>query len=474
MPSTGLSAGRPGAGSGAAVAADRATLTARYLDEVARRGGTAADLLAVMPTTGMLPDWYRQRYLSRPLFIGHAEADQVNSDLLQVREAIASLPDLLYDGDWAAFARIAGLTEVQSDAVLRTRAGRLTEWLRADMYTDANGLRLMEFNMGSAVGGSDIGEVCRAMLRYQLLREFAREHRLHYPDTMAEQVRLIFAESGFEPGAHPMMAFVDWPVHFGPLAPYLRKVSRRWRGLGLDAHVCHLGQLRMHDGRVWLRGRPVDIIFRIFLIEHLLEPGGPELMFPVLDAVARGEVAMFTPMETDMYGSKAALAMLSDPANRHLFTPAQRAAFDRVLPWTRMMRPGPVALEDGSRVDLMEYALGHPGDLLVKPAFLHGGIGVVAGWDTTEQAWRDSLNQAMGGPYVLQRRIRAIPELFPGDDGEPVAWETTWGVFTSAAGFGGAWAKAFQTQPGRAVLQIGPHRRFAGCLVQHPEPPAQD
>jgi hypothetical protein len=452
------------------VVADRIRLTARYLDEVARQGDTAADLLAVMPTTGMLPDWYKQRYLSRPLFIGHDEADQVNSDLLHVREAIASLPDLLYDGDWAAFAGDAGLTEVQSDAVLRTRGGQLTEWLRADMYPDENGLRLMEFNMGSVVGGSDVGEVCRAMLRYPLLREFARTHRLHHPDTMAEQVRLIFAESGFKPQDRPMLAFVDWPSHYRPLAPYLRKVSRRWRGAGLDAHVCDLSQLRMRDGRVWLRGRPVDIIFRIFLIEHLLEPGGPELIFPVLDAVARGEVAMFTPMETDMYGSKAALAMLSDTANRHLLTPAQRAAVDRVLPWTRMMRPGPVTLEDGSRADLMDYAVAHPEDLLLKPAFMHGGIGVVAGWDTTEQVWRDSLSKAMGGPYVLQRRVRVIPDLFPGDDGETAAWETTWGVFTSAAGFCGAWAKAFQVQPGRAVLQIGPHRRFAGCLVAEPEP----
>jgi len=44
--------------------------------------------------------------------------------------------------------------------------------------------------------------------------------------------------------------------------------------------------------------------------------------------------------------------------------------FDRVLPWTRMMRPGPVTLEDGSTVDLMEYALANPGELMLKPALL--------------------------------------------------------------------------------------------------------
>jgi hypothetical protein len=460
-------------GSAGPAVADRGTLTARYLDEVTRRGETSAGLLAVMPATGILQAWYQQRYLSRPLFLGHAEADQVNHDLLQVRTAIASLPDLLYDGDLTMFAKAVGLTEVQAEGVLRSRPGPVTEWVRADMYPDASGLRLLEFNMGSGVGGSDIGEICRAMLRYPLLREFARAWQLSYPDTMQEQVRLVFAESGFKPGSFPMTAFVCWPEHFAHFAPYLRKLSRRWRGMGLDAHVGHLGQLRMHGGRVWLRGRPVDIIFRIFLLENLLEPRGPELMFPVLDAVGQGEVAMFTPVDGELYGSKTSLAMLSDPANRHLLSAGQAAAIDRVLPWTRMVRPGPVTLEDGSTVDLLEYALSHAADLVLKPALLHGGIGVVAGWDTTEQVWRDSLNQAMGGPYVLQRRIRVIPELYPGEDGGLEAWEATWGVFASASGFAGGYARAFRVQPGQAVLQQVQDRRFAGCLVQRSRPSAQ-
>lgn len=450
--------------------ADRVTLTACYLGEVARRGETGADLLAVMPTTGMLAAHYGKRFISRPLFLGHAEAEQVNSDLQCIRAAMASLPDLLYDGDLAAFARDVGLTEVQIEAALRTRASQLTNWVRADMYPDAQGFRMMEFNMGSAVAGSDAYEITRAMLRYPLLREFARAHRLANVNIIQEQIRQIFAESGFPPDSVPMIALIDWPEHYERIGGFLHKISRRWRDMGVDAHAGHIGHLKVRNGRVWLRGRPVDIIFRIFLSEHLLEPGGPEVMFPVLDAVARGEVKMFTPLDGEMYGSKAPLAMLSDHANRHLFSVAQQAVIDRVLPWTRMMRPGPVTLEDGSTVDLMEYALGHPGDLVLKPSLLHGGAGVVAGWDTSELRWRDALNQAMGGPYVLQRRIMVTPELCPGEDGDVLPWETTWGFFTSATGFGGVYARAFLSQPGTVVGRIGTHLRLGGALVAAPGP----
>jgi hypothetical protein len=463
------------AGLGGQAWAERARLTSLYLDEVARRGQTADDLMGIMPTTGRLYASYKRRWVPRPLFIGHAEASQVNSDLQHIRVAMNTLPDLLYDGDLIAFAKDSGLTEIQAEAVLRTRTEQISEWARADMYPDADGLKLLEFNMGSGIGGSECGAIVQAMLRYPLLREFADTHKLTHVDTMEESIRLLFAETGCDPGSNPRIALVDSPEHYAVIGKYLHSVSRFWRSRGLDTHACHIGQLKLRNGQVWLRGKPVDIIFRIFLLEDLLKPGVPEVMFPVLDAVVRGEVALFSPLDGELFGSKLPLAMLSEHANRHLFTPAQLAAFDRVLPWTRVMRPGPVTLEDGSSVDLMDYALGHPEDLLIKPALLHGGIGVLAGWDpaTTEGVWRHALEQAMGEAFVIQRRVKAIPELAPGEDGELFAWDTTWGVFTSAAGFGGVWARGFPAQTGAAVARVGTGLRITGILIGPPDAPAQ-
>jgi hypothetical protein len=387
-----------------------------------------------------------------------------------------ALPDLLYDGDLIAFAKDCGLTDIQAEAALRTRTEQVTEWARADMYPDAQGLKLLEFNMGSGIGGVECGAIAQAMLRYPLLREFARTHQLTHVDTMQESIRLLFAESGCQPGSSPRIALVDSPEHYAVIGKYLHSVSRYWRSRELDTHACHIGQLKLRNGKVWLRGRPVDIIYRIFLLEDLLKPGAAEVMFPVLDAVVRGEVALFSPLDGELFGSKLPLAMLSEYANRHLFTPGQLAAFDRVLPWTRVMRPGPVTLEDGSTVDLMEYALRHPGDLLLKPALLHGGIGVLAGWDpdTTEGVWRHALGQAMGEAFVIQRRVKAIPEVAPGEDGEPFGWDTTWGVFTSAAGFGGVWARGFPVQTGASVARVGTGLHITGVLIGPPDGPAQD
>jgi hypothetical protein len=440
---------------------DRITLTKHYLEEVARSGVTGKDLVSVITPTGLQAG---PQFLSRPLFIGHDEAQQLNADLQHIWTALVSLPNRLYDGDLVAFGRAVGMTDGQVSAVVRSRTGQVSQLSRPDMYAEADGLRLLEFNIGSAVNGLTISDVCRQMLRHPLLKEFARTHQLHYPDTLRQHFDLIFAETGFARDSHPVVAVADWPERYPRIKRTLQTVARRWRAMGLDAHACHIGQLTMSNGRVWLRGRPVDIIFRIFLAEHLLTPEGHTLMDPVLDAVARGQVVLFTPLDSEMFGSKMPLAMLSDHANRDLFSPAEQAAIDRVLPWTRMVRPGPVTLEDGQTVDLYDYALSHASELVLKPALLHGGKGVLPGWSTqtTPELWRDQLASAMDGPYVLQRRIHPEPELCPSEEGQTIPWVVTWGVFSFPTGYGGVYARAHPTDSPHQITTAGPHLSL-GC-----------
>jgi hypothetical protein len=441
---------------------DRIALTTEYLDEVGRRRARAGELLGPLPRSELLDALYHQRYLSRPVFIGDQEREQLHADLENLRTALAGLPGRLYGGDLVAFARAAGLTDVQAAAVLHGRRTPVTRLTRADLYADQSGFQALEFNVGSAVGGIDNADMCRGLLEHPALAEFAAARRLGYVDTMRAQVGTILAETAAGPGSFPVVAVTDWPDHYPRFAPYLRRLAVRWRELGLDARPCHLGELEVRGGRVWLAGRAVDIIFRLFLIEHLLEPGGPELIEPVLGAAGRGEVALFTPLDSELYGSKGALAMLSDGRNRHLFSPAELASFDRILPWTRMVRPGPVTLTGGRVVDLIDYAVGHQRDLVLKPALLGGGRGVVLGSDRqcSPQRWRAQLAAAAGGPYVIQRRIRPVPELFPGEGGELVPWIVTWGVFTLTCGHGGIYTRAVT-----AESQVGTINRHSGAYV---------
>jgi hypothetical protein len=135
-----------------------------------------------------------------------------------------------------------------------------------------------------------------------------------------------------------------------------------------------------------------------------------------------------------------------------------------------MVRPGPVTMEDGRRVDLLQYALTHQHDLALKPTLLHGGQGVLLGWsaDTSAQAWEEQVRAALDGPYVIQRRIRPVPELFPGEDGDPIPWIVCWGAFTTSNGYGGIFARASTVESNVEVINVGTGAYAGSCLHVRP------
>ena len=149
---------------------NRATLTAAYLDEIKRRGVTGTELLGKLPESEMLNTFYSGRYLSRPLFLGHEEREQLFQDMVNLRSALVSLPNRLFGGDLAAFARAMGANDVQVSAIMRSRGNDVTKQLRADLYVDqSGGFRLLELNMGSALGGMDNADMVRALLEHPCL-----------------------------------------------------------------------------------------------------------------------------------------------------------------------------------------------------------------------------------------------------------------------------------------------------------------
>jgi hypothetical protein len=446
-----------------------ASLTSSYLAEVAARGMPHDRLIEVArEQIELAATSYDGSCLTRPVFLAHAEFAVLRDDLLALHAALASLPGRLFGGDVTAFARAVGMTGLQLAAVAVAGGQPPTRLGRADLFRDARAFRVMELNLGSALGGLDNALLNRAFLTEPAVAEFVATHGLSYTDTMGVLAATLKAECGIGDGEQPLIAVADWPDSFGILHRQLRAGAGQLARYGLTAVACQVGELSYRSGRVWLDGRPVDLVYRVFLIKDLLRPEAGDLAGPLLRAAARGEVKLFAPMDAEVYGSKGALALLSDEANRHLFTAAELARLDRILPWTRMVRPGPVTV-DGSEADMTGYARAEREHLVLKPTALHSGAGVIQGWLTSPDEWRDRLTAAMDGPYVLQRRIRPLAEPFPAPGGvEP--WVLWWGAFLGAPGYGGAIVRG-STDPDAGIKSM-PHGSTGTCCFHQPEPRA--
>jgi hypothetical protein len=446
------------------------SLSQAYLDEAARADLPWDALIDVVQRdVELTATTFRGRCMSRPVFLSHDELTQLASDLEHLHSALAALPQRLFGGDRAAFARAVGATEVQAEAIKRRPDDYLTRMARADMYLDDSAFRLMECNMGSTAGGGDNARLNRAFLSHPVMAGFAETANLSYVDSMGEIAHTLQSECGIGPDDGSLIAAIDWPGSYEDLAETLRYSAQELKPFGITMVDGHLGQLSFHDRRVWLGDKPIDAIYRVFMIEDLLDPTGPDLINPVLDAAQRGEVKIFSPIDSELFGSKAALALLSDEAHRHRYPAQELASLDRLLPWTRMVRTGDVTV-DGERVDLLEYAYGQQQELILKPTLLHAGKGVVPGWRVEPDQWRQDLTAAVDQPFVLQRRIRPVPELFPAKDGmQP--WVVSWGAFLCTRGYGGMFVRGV-SDPNAGTVNMATGASGTCCF--HERPPAAD
>ncbi|GAA1989620.1 hypothetical protein [Kitasatospora viridis] len=415
---------------------------------------------------------YQDRFLNGPAFLGEGERRTVVADLQTVYRLLRSLPERVFGGSTTALAAAVGLDPGQSALITRSaRTGTLLPLGRADLYHDGAGFKLLEFNLTSALGGFENADINRAMLAYPPLAEFVHRHGLRYQDTLGHMVRTMRAECAAHVPADrpPVVAVVDTVDNFAVVGPRLRVFAAKLADHGAEGIACDLGELSYPNGRPTVGGRAVDVVFRYFLPEDLTDPVATAQLEPLLLAVERGRVGLFSRLDAELYGNKGTLAILSDERHRDLFDAAELACVDRLLPWTRYVRPRLTA-PDGARVDTLAHALAHRHELILKPTLLHGGHGITAGWESDPAAWEREVAAAMDGPFVLQHRVRPAAEPFPDGAGGLQELFLNWGLYVGARGAGddgddgyaGGFVRA-SADPAVGVVSVG-SGAAVGCV----------
>ncbi|WP_436501306.1 hypothetical protein [Actinokineospora sp. HUAS TT18] len=377
------------------------------------------------------------RYLPRPMLFPKSEMDTFAADTARVVDLVFDLPHRLFDGDLDRFHRSLGADPRRARLLGGAGAAPPPRFGRVDAYHDGDGFKILEFNVGSDVGGQDwVGSVPRALLGIDAFRAFADRNALSYTDTgslVAELVRgLGAAVTG---GRDPVVAMVGLPGDLqygpGPWQPF--QVLLREAGLG--GLFCGVTDLRVRDGGVYFGDTRIDVVYRLFQADHVIDdPDAVAVVEHLGRAHADGEIVFFSPMATEAFQNKSCMALLSDPRTRTVLSPDERALVDLILPWTRALDSA--ALDDR---DLVDDCRGRRADLVLKPNSLYGGRGITAGWEVDDAEWWRALRDAAPGGAIVQERVvpRAEPVVNP-ETGEPEPWEACWGLYyTPAGGYAG-------------------------------------
>lgn len=448
-------------------------VTAAYLAEAAVPGSPLPTVIGEVRLPPALMAVTGGRLLPRPLFVAEDRLERCAADVRRLFELLTTLPQRMFDGDLHRYCAALGIGGRKERLLTRGDGTPPPLYGRADLAFDGEQFRLLEFNVGSEIGGIDRSGAIPALLAGAAgLRAFTAEHRLAYHDTgrlVAEALRA--AARPVAPQGAPVVALLEGPGGLARFGPGWQALAQLMRGLGLDFLVSEVNALRRRGDRLAVDGRTVDLVLRCFTVEEVLAHSDGEAMLePLLRAHDAGTTVLWTPLESQLFDSKGCLALLWKLRRQGGLAAQDAALVDRLLPDTRALPRGfdrdgraARAAAAGPPPDLLEYCMEYRQELILKPFSESGGEGIVAGWEVDEARWRRALADTGGEGAVVQRRAATADE--PVVDpltGVVRNWHAVWGLFMTPAGHAGCYGRAV---PRAAGSVIGMAANAAACTA---------
>lgn len=419
-------------------------VTLAYLEECQLPGSQLRDVVRKAAFPPRYSECCRTRMMSRPFFISEQEIRKSAHDLTEIFDLLVTLPDRLFGGDVARYCEHLGIGSRQAVLMQRIAAARPVLFGRGDLYHDGASLRLLEFNIGSQVGGIDQAQVPPALLAVPSFRAFAERHGLGYVHTGQQIAKAIRAAARpVTGGAEPAVALLEADGCLAQIMPLMRSFEETLRGCGIDVRLGELGQVHERGGKLFLDGVPIDVVLRYFSADQICaDPLGEQIAEPVLRAHEQGGTVLLTTPDSLLFSSKGCLALLSDPRWRAALSADETHLVDRILPWTRDLVDGLTDV-NGQSVDLIEYCRASRERLLLKPLHASGGRGIVLGWNASDRDWKDALLSCRSRTYIVQERVmpRHEPVVDP-DTGKTQDWAACWSIFVTPDGYAGSHIRA--------------------------------
>ncbi len=263
----------------------------------------------------------------------------------------------------------------------------------------ADEVRFVEYNAESPAGMAYSDNLAAIFAGLPAMKAFRKQFRGRFLQTRGRQLRsMLRAFTQWDRGAKPAMAIVDWEGL--PTAPEFEMFKAFFEEAGVQTVICDPRALEFSSGKLYAQGKPVNLVYRRVLTSELLHRGDETRA--LRDAYVAGAACVVNSFRAKLLHKKMSLALLSDDRYARLYTPAQRAAIRRHIPWTRRVR-----------LELAEEIARGRDHLVLKPNDEYGGKGVVLGWTVDQAEWEAAIQVATTQSYVVQEAVEIPRVAFP-------------------------------------------------------------
>ena len=276
---------------------------------------------------------------------------------------------------------------------------------RLDGFVSDGVIRYVEYNAESPAGMAYNDVLVSIFERMPALKAFRKHFRAKPLRAAQKQLAVLRRAHGKKIGT---IAIVDWRGL--PTLTEFEMFQRLLEDQGMKAIICAPEDLSYRAGRLRSKGVAIDVVYRRVLLSELL--ARPPVAKALLKAYLAGDVTVVNSFRAKLLHKKMSLALLSDERYASLYTPEERTAIARHIPWTRKVREGHTTY-GGKTIDLADFVIRAKDRLVLKPNDEYGGKGVILGWTVDAHEWEQTLLTALTASYVVQEKVPVPREAFP-------------------------------------------------------------
>jgi hypothetical protein len=395
-----------------------------------------------LPTYPSLQSW--------PIFADRARIAEMERVAGGLTRLFKSIPQRFFGGDPRKMATFYDFDQPELlELVVAEPNGIAGAMARIDFLEDESGLRCLELNAGSYLGGWFTEFLEPLYLGCPELSGFLRDHGLrahHRPSVrqwFSHVIRDTLRSRVWKQG-ELNLAIVLYPH----VESYRRSVDRpdlmqrAWEAalaaqdpaLRGSAFICAYRDLEPVGTSLRYRGRPVHAIFE--------QPDGATDP-AVFRSFKAGGVNLLTGPVTALLSDKRNLAVLSAAAAAAggPLDDDEKRLVNRHLPWTRVVAREATVFR-GEQASLPDLLASRREELVLKGAQSLGGAHVHIGRFLSAAAWEEAVRNSLAAPgWIVQEGVLSLPWLFQSGEEGAVIHDAVWGIFVFGESYGGTFVR---------------------------------
>jgi hypothetical protein len=291
---------------------------------------------------------------------------------------------------------------------------------RYDLFFDlkTKNLKFLEFNCGDPSGMGWNDDMVDIFWNMPFMKEMAKKYTLSLDRLLDSHHKALKRKyfqfclnKGINPQTRPNISLVCWKD--STILGDFNAIVNYYRQHGYNCWQADPADFQYDGKKLTLNGKTIDIIYRDAITDVTKDEFWPNCQ-ALVKAYRDNNVCMANPVWAATGDWKALLEIMTDPKHEKFFTPEERAAHKKHIPWTRLLSQRKTTY-NGKTIDLVPFVSKNKNKIVLKHNSGYGGFGVFLGWKTEQAKWDSMIQEALSkGPTCAVQEKVAIPmEEFP-------------------------------------------------------------